>query len=307
MDIKDIISRVNKLDNKEKVHILNILKTHNVDFTKNRNGYFFNLSSVNDEIVLKISKCLDLIESNRDLIRKIDKRRDELLEYYKKIIQEKISNKVKKMTEEYNKKLLLYKVETSIMMDIKNISKRINTSIGDPDDMIKEYSKNLYKYEKNSVYANIISKIKAYNSSHRNLDKKVKDRSEGYEDMEDMKFSDYNTMDDYYMNDDIIEDDMIDDMIDDSPIDNPVDDENVDDISNDDEYETHCSDEVSYMDEVYNDNIENDDVEIDDEEVKKEDIEMETNINYYKNLLSKKGYSFDDNKNCMLGYQEYIK
>ena len=57
MDIKDIISRVNKLDNKEKLHVLNILKTHNVDFTKNTNGYFFNLTSVDEEIVIKILKC----------------------------------------------------------------------------------------------------------------------------------------------------------------------------------------------------------------------------------------------------------
>ena len=300
MDIKDIISRVNKLDNKEKIHVLNILKTNNIDFTKNRNGYFFNLSSVDEEIILKISKCLKLIETNMDLIRKIDKRREELLDYYKNVIQEKVNDKIKKMKEEYNKKLLLYKMDTNIVMDIKNISKRKrnNNNTQDPDDMIKEYNKTLYKCEKNSVFANILLKIKAYNSSHRGVDKKNKDRSDNYEDMDDIKFSDYNMMGDDYIEDDIIEDDI---NVDD-PIDDPIDNENVDDISNtDDEYETHYSDNESYLDDIDND------MENDDSKTKKEKMEVEMNINYYKNLLSKKGYAFDDSKKCILSYQEYIK
>jgi hypothetical protein len=302
MDIKDIISRVNKLDNKEKIHVLNILKTNNIDFTKNRNGYFFNLSSVDQEIILKISKCLKLIETNMDLIRKIDKRREELLDYYKKIIQERVDDKIKKMKEEYNKKLLLYKMDTNIVMDIKNISnkKRNDKITQDPDEMIKEYNKTLYKYEKNSVFANILLKIKAYNSSHKGVDKKNKDRSDNYEDMDDIKFSDYNMMGDEYIEDDIIEDDIIEDDINE---DDPIDDENVDDISNtDDEYETHCSDNESYLDD-----IDNEMEDEDDDKTKKEKIEVEMNINYYKNLLSKKGYAFDDSKKCILYYQEYIK
>ena len=38
--------------------------------------------------------------------------------------------------------------------------------------MIKEYNKTLYKCEKNSVFANILLKIKAYNSNHKGIDKK---------------------------------------------------------------------------------------------------------------------------------------
>ncbi len=299
MDIKDIISRVNKLDNKEKLHVLNILKTHNVDFTKNTNGYFFNLTSVDEEIVIKILKCLALIETNRDLIRKIDKRREELLEYYKKIIQEKIDTKVKKRIEEYNKKLLLREIETCIIINVENISKiKKNNIIDDPDEMIKEYNKSLYKYEKDSVYANVISKIKAYNSSHKNTEKKSKERSEDIGDM-DYQDQEFN-MDDDYIDDDIVENEIMDD---DNNIIDELGDEIVDNISQmDDEYHTHYSDEMSQVDE--NDNEVENEEEEDETYDKKE--EMETNINYYKNLLNKKGYAFDDNKNCLLGYQEYL-
>ena len=37
--IKDIIQRIGKLQKKEKMHILNIFKSHKIDFTKNSNGY----------------------------------------------------------------------------------------------------------------------------------------------------------------------------------------------------------------------------------------------------------------------------
>lgn len=303
MDIKDIITRINKLDNKEKLHVLNILKTHNVDFTKNTNGYFFNLTIIEEEIVLKISKCLELIETNRDLIRKIDKRREELLEYYKKIIQEKIDNKIKKKIEEYNKKLLLQEIETCIIMNVNNISKiKSNNKIEDPDEMIKEYNKSLCKYEKDSVYANVMAKIKAYNTNNKNKDRKSNDRNDNYEDIED---GDYimmgiDDMDDDIIDDDIIDDDIInDDIIDDDIID--------DDISHgshmEDEYVMQYSDEIE--DDVSNE-IENEDENDEDDEETKNDTDIEKNINFYKNLLNKKGYSFDDNKRCFLGFQEYI-
>jgi small subunit ribosomal protein S4 len=73
-----------QLQEKQKVHILNILRTNEIEFTKNSNGYFFNFMSLNDQIIEKICTCLDLIESNTDLVREMDRRRNELLVYYKK-------------------------------------------------------------------------------------------------------------------------------------------------------------------------------------------------------------------------------
>jgi hypothetical protein len=296
MDIKEIVTRVNKLDNKEKLHILNILETHKVDFTKNANGYFFNLTKVDENIVLKIFKTLELIETNRDLIRKIDKRRDELLTYYKKLIGEKIENKIKQRNQEYNDKLLLREIQTTIDFTFEKILKYANANnIGDPDDMIKEYNKSLLKYEKNNVYYNIITKIKAYNSNNnKNFDKKNKERNNNYDHVSDY---DYNEEEyDYDIMDIENEYEDVDDL------------DEICDNDNDEEVDEEVDEDTYYSDDKMNEDNDNDndnDNEIDNE-IDNGESEMETNINFYKNLLNKKGFSFDDNKKCFLGYQEYI-
>jgi hypothetical protein len=283
MDIKDIINRVNKLDNKEKLHILNILKINGVDFTKNTNGYFFNLTNVDEEVVRKIVKCIELIETNRDLIRKIDKRREELLDYYKKIIQEKIDNNIKKRKNEYTNNLLLREIKTSIKCNIKRILKikKKCDFKGDPDDMIKEYNKLLTQYEKDQVYYNIISKIKAYNNMKND---KKKEKIQSYDHISD--FNDEEEDIDMDIDDEYIEDDL-----------EVVEDIEVDEEEDDDLYYKDIDEE----EENENDNENEIEIELDEE---KDDLETETNMNFYKNLLNKKGFAFDNK--LVLGYQEYI-
>ena len=58
IDIKDVISRINRLNIKEKNHILNILRMTKIDYTKNANGYFFNLLQIDIDILEKICNCL---------------------------------------------------------------------------------------------------------------------------------------------------------------------------------------------------------------------------------------------------------
>lgn len=95
-DIKDIISRISRLNQKEKVHILNILYTKNIEFTKNANGYFFNFLNIENDVIEKICNCLTLIEENTDLIKEMDRRRTELLQYYKLLIEERLQNNLQK-------------------------------------------------------------------------------------------------------------------------------------------------------------------------------------------------------------------
>ena len=66
--IKDVIQRISKLQNKEKIHILNILRMSKVEFTKNSNGYFFNFLNIDKNIINEICNCLDLIETNNILL-----------------------------------------------------------------------------------------------------------------------------------------------------------------------------------------------------------------------------------------------
>ena len=86
--IKDIIQRIGKLQKKEKMHILNIFKSHKIDFTKNSNGYFINCFTVSDNVIQKIHDCLELIEKNSDLIKDNERKRSELISFYKRILEE---------------------------------------------------------------------------------------------------------------------------------------------------------------------------------------------------------------------------
>ena len=108
MDIRDIISRISKLNSKEQLHILNILKTNNIEFAKNSNGYFFNFINIDNDILLKICKCLELIEGNTDLLKEMDRRRNELLTYYKKLIEDRLNASIKKKRDEYVKRLMIH-------------------------------------------------------------------------------------------------------------------------------------------------------------------------------------------------------
>ena len=44
--LRDLISNIKRLTIKEKHHILSIFKKYNIEYTKNANGYFFNLDKI---------------------------------------------------------------------------------------------------------------------------------------------------------------------------------------------------------------------------------------------------------------------
>ncbi|NDC94792.1 hypothetical protein EB077_05760, partial [bacterium] len=88
--MQSVITRIGRLDNNEKAIILSLLQECNVEFTKNANGYFFDLTTVSPQDLEKCTRCLENIESNRHQVYYINKKRDELVVYYKKIINEKI-------------------------------------------------------------------------------------------------------------------------------------------------------------------------------------------------------------------------
>lgn len=166
--IRDVIGRINKLDSKEKTHILSILKATNNTFTKNANGYFFNLAVVPEEIINKIVKCVELIEKNRDLIKDMDKRRESLLIYYKGIIEETLMSSMRNKRENYLNMLRIVEHTHNMKLVInrkQTIKWRNNYSSDvDPDELIKEYNKSRHVYEKKSVYGRILAKMKAMRS-----------------------------------------------------------------------------------------------------------------------------------------------
>lgn len=295
-DIKDIIARISKLNTKEKIHILNILHTKNIEFTKNANGYFFNFLNIDDDIIQKIYDCLILIEENTDMVKEMEKRRNELLQYYKLLIEERLQNNLQKKRNDYIKKLILKPyTEITLVKKRKNLinKKYINTNI-DTDILIKEHLKSKFKYTKNSVYHRLVTSIKLSKTNN-----KTKNKNDDNE--TDIK-SNYDI------------DNTVDDI---SEIENNLDDYNIsdnDDIETDikSDYDT-CSmidkesvivdeiDEGEEIDEVIADEI--DDV---DDEAEADIDYKKMEFLYYKKLLNKQGFVFDENKECLLVKQEYI-
>jgi hypothetical protein len=284
MDIKDIIYRISRLTSKEKIHILNILKNKELDFTKNANGYFFNFLNIDDETLDKICNCLELIEGKRDLIKEMDKRRNELMIYYKSIIEDKLQYNLQNKRNEYISKLQIQKCN-NISLEFSRIFK-IKRKIydTDPDIALKEIYKSRNKFVKDSVYHRISICLKS--KSNRGTDSKKEDHySEEYNANSEIDIQD---------NIDIIDDDIIDD---------------VDDIIDDDIIDKNLDFDVEEDDDAFNDtfnengNDENDDDENDDTIEEQDEYE----IAFYKNLLNKQGFVFDDDKKCMLIYQTYVE
>ena len=294
MDVKEIIGRISKLQDKEKIHVLNILRSNNIQFTKNANGYFFNLLELDSSIILKICECLDLIEKNVDLIKDMDKKRSDLLLYYKKLIEEKLKQSINKKREDYVQRLILKKV-SGISMNFNKISRfnkiksfahyNIDNDPGvHPDVIVREYLKLKFKYPKNSVYSRILSNLKS---------KKPQESTTNEVENSENDF------------DNIIE---VDENI--SEVGESLGDVDIDvdidaDVDVDIDADVDVDVDVDVLD-VDVDLIEEKQSMDEDDTVEQED-NQDMKILYYKKLLNKQGFIFDDNKDCLLIYQEYVK
>ena len=77
-DKKTIMTRINNLKNKKYyIEIYKIIKDNNVSYSQNNNGIFINLTNIEDDILDKIIKYLNYIETRNT---EIDS------EFYNKVI-----------------------------------------------------------------------------------------------------------------------------------------------------------------------------------------------------------------------------
>lgn len=307
MSIESIIFRISKLNYDEKKHILKILKLNNVTFTKNSNGYFFNLFDLDNAVIKKLNNCLETIENNRHIIEDLDKRREKLLIYYKSLIEERLIETISNIKKTYINKLRIVDVSTNIkcIINRKYRIKKRNLIADDADHelLMTEY-KRADKYNKSSVYWRLL--------------KAVKIKNERYVEMED---GDYYAMDNNTYNSnnqDVVDIDVEADI--DLDIENIDDINDIDDIGDIDDIDEPGEIELDGYHELEEDNPEyNEDYqeEIDDEIDIDEALEEELfdnttkqiidkDILFFKRLLNKQGFVFDENAKCLLEYQEYI-
>jgi hypothetical protein len=283
--IKNIIVKIKNLCNNEKIHILNILQKSSIEFSKNNNGYFFNLDAIDITLLQKVLQCINLIEKNRDTLLKLDKQRNMHLTYYQNLIESKLNQTFLIKRQTYLNKLITTLNEFKYSKFINKKVKIINwinqkPEYVDPDILMKEYEIQC-KYKKDTVYYRLYQKTRIVSKKYIN---KIKHNND------DARYDDTGEGDDNEYGNDGNEADIEDDVHIDADFDetnNDID-EDADadaDTDTDDGTEENISEE--YL----------------DEDAK---IILNTQIAFYKQLLAQNGYIFDYNKNINLKIEEYI-
>jgi hypothetical protein len=277
IDIRDLIDRIGKLNKKEKLHILNILKPHDKEYTQNTNGYFFNLANVSDEVIRKVLRCLQLIEKNRHLLQEMDARRESLLKYYKSLIEDKLKMSITDMRNNYINKISLKPCQSNFSLKIERkmkINRRIEISDASIDELMKEHMKG-QKYVKDSVYHRLNSRIKTIRSGRKNISRK--------EDVEENINSNTTQVQLQSENDGGSEN---------------VEEDNFTEDFKDDNYEE--------IDEVSEHSSETESIQEEEQKTETETECFTDKLTFYKRLLNMKGFRFDDNKHCFLVTEPYI-
>lgn len=282
VDIKNVISRINRLTPKEKLHILNILKTHHAEFTKNSNGFFFNMTQVPDQVICKMQRCLELIEENRDVIKEMDQRREEILVYYRNLIEAKLRASLKERQQDYVNKLVLHPQSTAVTCHFVQKHRPRQNELLDPDVLMKEHYKS-QKFAKGSVLSRLMQRFKSNSiTTHkRNVDKKAQEQytpqneEEADEVVAELEEDDVVELSDIVSVDDYVDDDV-----------------EVEGHESDVESETSDVSEIEQVETVENE------VEVD---------ESNRVLNYYKRILNQQGYKFDENVQCHLVCEPYIE
>jgi hypothetical protein len=338
--LRELISKIKRLTVKEKHHILSIFKKYNVEYTKNSNGYFFNLDKINNNILDKVFKCVDLIEEKRELITTLDKKRDTYLEYYKNLIENKLKETINKKKQDYIKQLIL--IPSNISIKKKFVKKVARFSNLDPDVLMKEHNKSK-KYNKSSVFYRINQRIVEISRKYRRIsNKSTRDDDDDYPNVNSEKGDagegtnidldiDDGDLDDVDDNGGMVGlDDELQDIIGEEYLDETNDGKDTSSID-DYGYYSEVMDENEYYKDVNNSETEsNIEYKTDksdksektdktenktkttktDKMKRKKMVDKEANsheIDYYKSLLKQSGFKFDDDKCVQIMVEEYIE
>lgn len=285
-EVKNLINKISKLNTQEKTYILKLLIDKNIKYTKNVNGFFFNMYSpgVNHCTLETINESIDLMLKNRNILNDIDKKRDLMIKECKELIENQLHSTNKKKQNDYFNKICIKQVNTNITYNFSKYKKSINYKIYDNIDTIDK--KNTI-YNKNSVFFRLNTQMKLNTRQHR------KSNNQKYLDNES---NDLETTSNK-ISDDIIVDDVI------------CDDDNYNN-DEDPDYD-ECVDENQLIE--LSDNADINDIEeipdIDDHmdlDIDENEIDEDNQRLFYKELLNKHGFIFNEDKDCMLIYQEYI-
>jgi hypothetical protein len=294
MDIQNLITRVSKLSVQEQKHFYKILIKNGVNYSKNLNGYFFNLRTADPNIIVQLKECLELIEPNRELIKQLDLQREELREKYACIIKERLTTRKKKSIHDYENKIIMIQNWSKLYFELKKVYVNKIFMLDkneDIDEIIKKYKKK--SYPKNSVYYSILQKMKKKLPKIKEISEEDDAEIEG-----DDNFQIYENGIDI---EEIGNDNEFEEIVNDVEIE-IVNDEDLEESIHSEEKEDETEDLDVY--EIRENDQEN---ENEEDDINNINEEFEEQILYYRKLLSQQlGFQFDENKYCKLVYQEYI-
>jgi Bromodomain extra-terminal - transcription regulation len=74
---KNLGEKINSLGGTEHMEIFKILKTHNISFSENKNGVFFNLTTLPDDVLAAIETFVSYCYENKEQLDEYDKRLNE--------------------------------------------------------------------------------------------------------------------------------------------------------------------------------------------------------------------------------------
>jgi hypothetical protein len=283
-EIYNLIKIIKKLSQREKIHILNILKKHNIEYTKNSNGYFFNLDKMNINIINKLIKCTELIEEKRDIIASLDEKREENLEYYKMLIDTKLQDTINFKKQNYTNTLLIKNKEYFEYFTKRTRLSSIKKIASDGDDIdIEILLRRKKKYIKGSVYYRLTQTM-ALLKKKQNA-KPEKHESSGIE--EESKN---------------IEQDITDQI------------EEIEELEISEQLEELELEELEIEDQ---EDQEDQEIEEDPEDIEENDIDdldeideeltiANKEFDYYKNLLKQNGFNFDEDKLVIMQREQYL-
>jgi hypothetical protein len=275
---KELIDKISKLNNKEKEHILKLFISNDIQYTKNMNGYFFNLSTadINEKFLQQVANSISLIEKNRNVLQELDQNREFMLQQCKELIENKLSYTIKLKQNEYNKKISILTIPTNINVSCNKIYH--------PLYILKlKYTKELEPqkiiYDKNSVFFRINNNIKRTSRNKKIKNDNIMDSS-NY-DMENINETDNDN-----------DNDILPENDDDEIISDNIEDEFVFDEKQEDDNATH--------------DVTNDIDESDSDDMESNNSDYNERI-FYKQLLDQHGFNFNYDNNCKLIFNNYLE
>lgn len=297
---KELLDKINLLNINEQQHILHILKSYDLKYTRNKNGCLFVINDSDVQIINKINNCVDLINSNREFIKEMDERRSQLITNYKQLISNKIKNNMIDDNNNFIDNITIKPIgNLSLIINTKTILNKTRDKREDVDKLITSFNNKSLQHLKSHKMYYILKKIKKSNTTTKRYNE-----HERQEDDTDILTNNENFDDTSEDKHEICDSDIDNDHDNDNDIDNDHDNDNDNDIDNDNDndHDSYISNDISNEKLMEN--------ELDDSTSENSDVELEYSIEelmkYYKTILIEHEFKFNIHNYSRLLHQYTI-